>query len=218
MAVYRYVKEGKITGKKRSFCDFCGRQLRWYENIPVVSWVIQGGRSRCCGKRLDITYPIVELLVGILFVAVGFNLIGWLIAALLVFSAAVDAKYQILPDFSTIILVILALFFGSGNILVAGGAAGLLLGLNLITRGKGMGMGDVKLAVFMGLFLGWPKIIIAFYTAFISGAIVGLVLLVTKRAERKSTIAFGPFLIFGTGVAWYYGSRIWEKFGSLVLP
>lgn len=239
MAVYRYavkikIQKSKVKTKiqksKFSCCDFCGRQLRWYENIPVVSWVIQAGKSRCCGKRLSITYPIVELLMGILFsityyvLRITYNaeiwqiILGLIIVTLLVFSAVVDAKYMILPDFSTIILVALALFFGGGNILTALGAAGFLGLLYLLTRGKGMGLGDVKLSIFMGLFLGWPKIVVAFYLAFMSGAIVGAVMLILKRKERKSEIAFGPFLILGTISAWYYGSRIWEIVESRALP
>lgn len=225
MAIYRVAincklesEKFKVKSKKRSFCDYCGRQLRWYENIPVLSWIIQGGKSRCCQTPLPRSYPIVELLVGGLFVLVGFNLVGWLVIALLVFSAVFDAKYMILPDFSTLALIIIALLgvvFDEVNIvpyLVSVGAgAGFLLLLNLLTRGKGMGMGDVKLAIFMGLFLGWPKMLVAMYLAFITGAVVGLGWLVLKKKKRKSEIAFGPFLILGTGIAWYYGNRIWEK-------
>ncbi len=237
MAVYRYVKEGKITGKKRSFCDFCGRQLGWNENIPVISWVIQRGKSKCCGNPLPRSYPVVELLTGILFLVMSYKLRveynvnvwqmtwGLVVVTLLVFSAVVDAKYQVLPDFSTGVLIVIAFLgvvFDERNLapylLSALGGAGVLGGLNLITRGRGMGMGDVKLAVFMGLFLGWPKILVAFYVAFISGALVGLGLLMLRKVGRKSIIAFGPFLIFGTGVAWYYGSRIWEIVEKEVLP
>ncbi len=226
MAVYRtagrygLIKEGDHEGRPynrdRSFCDFCGKQLPWFENIPVVSWVIQGGKSRCCRTPLPWSYPVVELLMGIIFLVIGFNVVGWLIMSLLIFSGVFDAKYMILPDFSTYILIIVALIVGH-NWLVAIGAAGLLLMLHVVTKGKGMGMGDVKLAIFMGLFLGWPGIVVAMYTAFISGAMVGLGLLMIGRKGRKSEIPFGPFLILGTVIAWYYGNRIWEIVQSWVL-
>jgi leader peptidase (prepilin peptidase) / N-methyltransferase len=77
-----------------------------------------------------------------------------------------------------------------------------LLFLNLITKGKGMGMGDVKLAIFVGLFLGWPRILVAMYAAFIVGAVVGVGLILGKKVKRKSQIPFGPFLILGTAIAY----------------
>jgi len=144
----------------------------------------------------------------------------------LVFSAVFDLKYMILPDFSTVILIILAVIFLfvetpcvaslQDNILSALVASGFLLILNLITKGNGMGMGDVKLAVFMGLFLGYPKTIIAFYVAFIVGAIWGLILMIFKKATKKSQVPFGPFMILGFFVAWWFGNLI-LKFVSIKL-
>ena len=233
----------------RSFCDGCGRQLKGYENIPVLSWVIQGGRTRCCHKKLPISYPIVELLTGILFLAffwmkvfpnldngfileipgmdmvalrMGLGLLMYLIIIVcLIFSAFFDLKHMILPDKSTIVFVVCGLFLLVlsamdnslwspvwQNIITALIASGFLGSLYLITRGKGMGLGDVKFALFMGLFLGWQKTIIAFYVAFIVGAIVGVGLILGKKANRTSLIPFGPFLILGTFVAWWGGAYI----------
>ena len=213
--------KSKIENEKRSFCDFCGKQLHWYENIPVISWVIQKGKSRCCGKRLPYQYPMVEILTGVLFLLIGGQIgpplqmiTGFVFITLLVFSTVFDLKYMILPDFSTYILVGLSLFLLLINkeniflyLLSAVGASGFLLFLNLITKGKGMGLGDVKLAIFMGLFLGWPKILVAMYAAFISGAVVGVILIINKKAKRKTLIPFGPFLIFGTLFAYYLNFR-----------
>jgi len=124
-------------------------------------------------------------------------------------------KYMILPDFSTVILLIsaLALWFISNTgrweyFLAAVGAVGFLGLLYLITKGKGMGLGDVKLAVFMGLFLGGQKTILAFYMAFVIGALVSLILMIFKKANRKTLIPFGPFLILGILVAWFWGNEI----------
>lgn len=237
MLVYRTAKRYgvlkskslKVESKNRSFCDFCGRQLRWYENIPVVSWVIQGGRSRCCRRKLPVSYPLLELGMGILFVIANnqisinpnniqypiFNfqtIIGFIVVVLLVFSAVFDFRYMILPDFATVILVIGAIGYmllethghaSLQSVAAAVGAAGFLALLNILTRGKGMGWGDVKLAVFMGLFLGWPLIVGAFYIAFITGAVAGVTMILVGKAKRKTAIPFGPFLILGTLVAWW---------------
>ena len=223
--------------EKRSFCDYCGRQLNWYENVPVISWLILKGKTKCCYKKLPLSYPVVELVMGILFVlfflVFRFNfvetlhatsllqlILGFLIIVFLVFSAVFDLKYMILPDFSTVILIGCAIVFLLGDmwgrhiglplqqILSALVASGFLLILNLITKGSGMGMGDVKLALFMGLFLGYPKTIIAFYVAFVVGAILGLILMIFKKADRKTQVPFGPFMILGILVAWWWGDLI----------
>ncbi len=256
MLVYRTAEKYKIlkikradTGvrpynKNRSFCDYCGKQLNWYENVPVISWLILKGKTKCCQKKLPLSYPVVELLMGVLFVIfyrfqtslpawqisdlrsqMVMFLGGLLIIVFLVFSAVFDLKYMILPDFSTVILIIIAIIgilIGRPQespvqfILSAVVAAGFLLILNLMTKGKGMGMGDVKLAVFIGLFLGFPKIIVAFYVAFIVGAVIGLLLIFFKKAKKKTQIPFGPFLILGTLVSWWWGEIILKLVYSII--
>jgi len=237
MAVkYKLVKLGRDKSrhynKNRSFCDYCGKQLHWYENIPIVSWLILRGRSKCCQKKLSRFYPIIELVTGIILVLITyrFNLFSgrfslpiemmqlfWLliIVTLLLFLTVFDLKYLILPDFAVITLIIisfLGVIFDEPNIIPylvsASVGSGFLLILYLITKKRGIGFGDVKLAVFMGLFLGWPKIIIALYIAFIVGAIVGVVGIFFKKITKKSKIAFGPFLILGTIVTWIWGNQI----------
>jgi len=235
---YKILKFSKsnfqFSKKKRSFCDFCGRQLRWYENIPVVSWIVQKGKSRCCGKKLPVSYPLVEIGTGVLFVIFNFQFLifnsgnilggvmGIVVITLLVLSAVFDARYMILPDFSTYILIGLAFFgvvFDEKDIVPylvsALGAAGFLGLLYLATKGKGMGLGDVKFAVFMGLFLGWPKILVAFYLAFIVGAGWGLGMMLLRRMKRKSLMPFGPFLIGATLVSWWWGEKIWYSVSRL---
>lgn len=237
MLVYRVAVEYGLTkgdhksrpyNNNRSFCDYCGRQLGWYENIPVVSWIIQKGKTRCCRKKLPVLYPIVEIIMGILFLIYDLrfmiqesNIILWIlglvIIVFLVFSGVFDLKYMILPDFSTAILVISAfvwLMVGAIHelplhLLSAAGSFLFLYFLYLITKKRGMGFGDVKLAIFMGLFLGYPKIIVAFYVAFIVGAVIGSFLLIfNKKMNKKTPIPFGPFLILGTLVAWWWGNQI----------
>ena len=227
----------------RSFCDYCGKQLYWYENVPVISWLIQKGKTRCCGKKLPVAYPIVEVITGLLFLLnfkfltrlpVGqvFNqiqnqnflnlnfktvlelVLSFVIITFLVFSTVFDLKYMILPDFSTIILVICAMVFLfvetpdlaslQGKALSAIISFGFLYFLYLITKKKGMGLGDAKLAIFMGLFLG-RKVVLAFYVAFIVGALVAIFLMLAKKANKKTKIAFGPFLILGIIVSWFWG-------------
>lgn len=241
MLVYRTAVNYRLLRRKtprndiggRSFCDYCGKKLSWLENIPIVSWVVQQGKTRCCGKKLDWSYPLVEIGTGVLFVVTNYKLliannfeiynfqslifllISLVIITFLVFEAVFDLKYMILPDFGIIILTVCSvvlILINRENIinylLAAGGAAGFLGLIHLLTKGKGMGLGDVKYAVFMGLLLGVGKVIVAFYIAFIVGAVVAVGLMMAGRVGRKSMIAFGPFLILGTMVAWWWGETI----------
>ncbi len=244
MLVYRTAIKYKILKPAikglglRSGCDFCGKRLGWYENVPLVSWLIQRGKSRCCGKKLSVAYPMVEAGMGLLFwisfsqqwpilnyrsvMVLFFSLI---VVTFLMFSTVFDVEYMVLPDFSTGILVgvaviLLALqgqvFYLGQYLLAMGVGVGFLLVLHLATKGKGMGMGDVKLAAFMGMFLGWPGIIVAFYVAFIAGAIVGGWLMFFGKLKRKSIICFGPFLILGTLVSWWGGDGLISSFKFLI--
>jgi prepilin signal peptidase PulO-like enzyme (type II secretory pathway) len=143
---------------------------------------------------------LVEVVIGIIFLLNYQSPINVIILSLLVFSLVFDLKYMILPDFSTYILIGLSLIYWQ-NWLSGLGAFLFLLILHVGTKGKGMGFGDVKLAVFMGLYLGFPDIVVSFYVAFIVGAIVGVSLMIMKKASRKTMIPFGPFLILGTVMA-----------------
>ncbi len=238
VVVYR-VLTGESPFKGRSKCDFCQKQIAWYDNIPLLSFVFLKGRCRNCGKKISWRYPILELLSGCLFVwwfAVGqmfFRLtqlpyktvqpVFWLIIGVGLTSLAVaDLFYGVLPDVFTISLTILALLYRA-VLTIAGiiqltdfalmivsalGAAGFFWGLKLITKDKGMGMGDVKLALLMGLLLGWPKILVAQFAAFLTGALAGIILIIAGKKKFGQTIPFGPFLVWGTAIALVWGEKI----------
>ncbi|HEX8923196.1 MAG TPA: A24 family peptidase, partial [Patescibacteria group bacterium] len=151
-----------------------------------------------------------------------------IIITMLIFEAYFDLTYMLLPDFSSIILWLCSLIlwglkvFGSGHIIFENWiamamAGGFLLTLHLITRGKGMGMGDVIYALFMGFLLGYEKLVVAFYIAFIGGAVVGLILMLLRKVNKKQPIPFGPFLIAGTIIAWWFGEKIWILVTGMIL-
>lgn len=193
----------------RSQCDYCNKKLRWYELIPIVSYIIQKGRCRRCHKRLSIQYPLVEFITGIGFVFLYPQFVSLIIFCALLVVFVADLKYQIIPDS---MLVIAAIGAGLGglwvNALAGLGAALFFYMLWRITRGRGMGFGDVKLACVLGLLLGFPGIVIALYAAFLTGAIVGVILILRGKAGLKSKIPFGPFLILGFVFAYYYETSI----------
>lgn len=232
MAVWRVEYKQPILKKQRSFCDFCKKPLRFYDNIPLLSFLVYGGKSRCCGKKLPRYYPVVEMFTGILFALKsppnplfeergGTALLVLLgIWALLVFEAVFDIRKMMIPDATAMPLIVLAelrrrlLGLPVSEWWSALGA-GLFIWLLTKIKIKGrqaMGEGDALLAVFMGLFLGFPKIIVAFYVAFISGAVIGLILIAKRKKKQLSPIPFGPFLIFGTIIAYFWGEKIINLF------
>lgn len=215
--------ESVLVGRSR--CDWCKKTLRWYELIPVISFVIQGGRCRRCHKPLSIQYPLIELISAIGFVilyslfsskSLNLQISSYLIFLSLLVIFVSDLKYQIIPD-SMIILGLIGAIGQIGaktNNLFAGvGAAAFFLLLFLVTRGRGLGLGDVKLAFLLGLLLGFPSIIVALYGAFLTGAIVGVILIVRGQKKLQSKIAFGPFLIIGYCIALVWSDQIiyWWK-------
>ena len=207
--------ESVVWGRSR--CDYCKKPLRWFELIPLLSFFIQKGRCLRCHKKLSWQYPLVELATGVGFVVLqgqafearqGLALWGSLVvfSSLLVIFVA-DFKYQIIPDSMVVLGVVGALGVTGGvweigeHAFVGLVAATFFFLLWFITRGRGMGLGDVKLVFLLGLLLGYPGIIVALYVAFLTGAIVGVILVVVRKKSLKSNIAFGPFLIIGTLIA-----------------
>lgn len=216
----------------RSHCDYCHRVLRWYELIPIVSYILQGGKCLRCKQTLSIQYPLIEGIVGVSFILLYwlFGTEVWIFMASIVLFCSFlvlfvsDLKYQILPDsmvFLSLIGSILWVRIQSPNVWIVNlaaaiGSFALFWGIWFITRGKGMGFGDVKLSGVLGLFLGYPLIVVSFYTAFLTGAFAGVILILGKKKKLKSKIAFGPFLIFGALVALLWGEIIIDWWRQLL--
>lgn len=193
--------------KGRSFCDSCKAELSWYDNIPLFSFLLYHGRSRCCGKKISIRYPLIELVTALGFVVLysvlGFSILLTTYYLLLILTLSIliiDLEHQIIPDELSWLILLLGLFTVHRSLFTSLFSAFffslLLLALYLATKGRGMGLGDVKLAIPIGLWLGLEKGMIWLMLSFISGGIVASVLLLLKKAKLKTKIAFGPFLIF----------------------
>jgi len=219
VVVYRLPRGlGFVRG--RSFCPKCKHKINWFDNVPVISFLILKGRCRFCGRKISWRYPLIELLAGALFYLSylsHLSFLSYLLICGLVVIFFVDLEHQIIPD--EIVIPLSVLFLGYrlltniqyliSNFLITGIVSFLFLYLiHLLTKGKGMGLGDVKLAFLMGLVLGFPKIVVAFYLAFLTGAFVGVILILLSRAKLKQKIAFGPFLVFGTIFSLLWGEKI----------
>lgn len=230
--IYR-LPSGESFLIQRSYCPYCKHKLSWKDLIPIFSFLILKGKCRYCHHQISLQYPLVELATGILFVlifwildfgfdlAFGFwNLIFYLvIACFLIIIFFYDLKHYIIPDKIIYPAIATALFyqlFGIWNLeigilkpILSAILAGLFfLSIVLFSRGKWMGVGDVKLAFFMGLFLGFPNILIALFLAFFIGAIIGIGLIISGKKTLKSEVPFGPFLVVGTFIALFWGQAI----------
>lgn len=216
----------------RSHCSRCHASLRWYELIPLVSYGLQAGRCRHCLQRISWRYPVVELITGLVYALIASvtaeywsQLALTVVASLMIVLALIDLVQGILPDALTLggtaFAVVVNLALGSSNVLGGTTSAfdgwqwgilvgvGTLGGLVIITKGRGMGLGDVKLGALIGASLGGSATVLALWIAFLTGAIIGIGLVVTKRARWRSTeLPFGPYLAFGWLIAVSWGTPI----------
>lgn len=247
VVIYRMVHNDSAL-RGRSYCDNCKEPIAWYDNIPLVSFLLLHRRCRHCGAPIPWEYPAVEFLTGSLFIwwyfigSTFFRLsakpflflqpLFWLFVGLiLVVIFFADFIYFIIPD-SAVLLLGLAtlgyrLLLTTQHIMmprdfylsiVSGVAAGLFfLFLYLATRRKGMGLGDVKYVVVMGLLLGWPSILVGLFMAFVIGASVGVSLIVLGKKHLQSRIPFGPFLVIGTLIALLWGEKLATMYLSTLL-
>jgi len=203
-----------------SHCPGCGTPVKPYDNIPVLSWLLLRGRCRSCGERISVRYPLVEALTGLLCVgavlthssAAGISL-SIVLILLVVPAAAIDLEHRIIPNLITVpgaaLAIALGLALDPGGEparLIGGAAAGGFLLVAALAYPGGMGMGDVKLAAMMGLFLG-AAVAPAVLVALLAGTLVGAVIIARKgaRAGRKTAVPFGPFLALGALVAVFAG-------------
>jgi leader peptidase (prepilin peptidase) / N-methyltransferase len=223
---------GQSVVSPRSRCPKCGYSLQWYDNIPVLSWLMLRGRCRSCGAGVSIQYPLVELITGALFV-----LVVWmtppgplvatrlLLVSSLVALFAIDLEHQILPNVITLpgiaIGLLLSLIAPPGwkDALIGAALGGGILyaiagAYYLWRREEGMGMGDVKMLAMIGAFLGWKAVLVTLVLASFAGALIGVLLMAAQRGNMKFALPFGTFLALGAVaamlvgdplVAWYAG-------------
>ena len=216
------VPRGESLVSPGSHCPACDAPVRPYDNIPVLSWLLLRGRCRNCGVRISPRYPLVELLTAAVFVIVvalnGLDedlLLELPFVAALIALAAIDLDHRLLPNRIVYPLaawgVVATLLVERPDLaenLVAGAGAFTFLFLAVLAYPRGMGMGDVKLAGVMGLYLG-PSVIPALLIAFLAGSVVGLTMIAREGASaRKKAVPFGVFLALGGIVALLAGPEL----------
>jgi leader peptidase (prepilin peptidase)/N-methyltransferase len=217
------VPRGESIVGPRSRCPGCGTQIAAYDNVPVLSWALLRGRARCCGVAISARYPLTELALGALYAATVLVLWGdpTQLALGLVFVTALtaitltDLEQRIIPNKILIVATVLGAAIAAigdpGSLperAIAAVAAGGLLFLAALAYPRGMGMGDVKLAAVMGLFLG-RNVAPAILVALLAGSLVGLAMIARHgAAARKRAIPFGPFLALGGVVGLLAGDEL----------
>jgi leader peptidase (prepilin peptidase) / N-methyltransferase len=216
-----------------SRCPGCGYELRWYDNIPVVSYALLGGRCRSCRSRISIRYPIIEIITMAVFLA-HYRVIGpdiilvprLFFACLLIVLFAIDLEHHLLPNAITLPGIVVGLLF---SLLLPPGiisaAIGTLMGggsLWLIGEAyyrysgqEGMGGGDVKMLAMIGAFLGWKLAIVTLVFSSIAGALIGMLVLAIRRGGLQYALPYGTFLALGALVASLYGDQIVEWYVGL---
>lgn len=225
--IYRLYHKKTISG--RSFCPKCGHQIAFYDNIPLLSFIVLGGRCRHCRQSISWQYPMVELAAGFLFLAVAsrYSLIqypvsgiqhlvrDWLMLFALLFIFVYDIKYYliedivILPIAASVFILNLILKVPVLNLILAATlAAGFFVLQYFLTRGKGIGLGDFRIGLLMGLYFGWPKILVAISSAYIIGMIIAVFLIILKKKKLSSRVPLGPFLVIGSLITMFYGQQI----------
>ena len=214
--------------KKPSYCTKCKKQIKWYDLIPVLSFIALRGKCRHCKKPISWQYPLVEFATGFLFVLAFWKLdpadcqlmiFPLFFISILIIVFVYDLKHMLIPDKVIFPAIAIAAIYAIINILntkykildtiIAASIGSLFFyALYAISRGKWIGFGDVKLAIFMGLILGWPNILAGLLLGFLLGGIIGVILILIHRKKMKSQVSFGPFLVVGTLIAMFWGKEI----------
>ena len=216
VCIYRIPKH-EDWAKQRSHCMKCGYQLKWYDLVPLISWICLGGRCRKCKEKISIQYPIIELLNAFLYMVVfyvnGFNILSILFclltSALIVLSVIDFRTYEIPLGINIFILALgliqLGMDYGNWKTYVIGlfTVSLPLYLIILLTKGKAMGGGDMKLMAVCGLLLGWQKIILAFVIGCIIGSVIHLIRM--KVSKEQHVLALGPYLSVGVWFALLWG-------------
>ncbi|NQU95874.1 MAG: prepilin peptidase [Candidatus Omnitrophica bacterium] len=231
VCIYRLPRKESVV-RPRSHCPSCARAIPWYDNVPILSFLMLAGKCRFCKKRISVVYPIVEILSGLicvlLFLTFGLTVkffILWYFLSALVVVSFIDLRIHEIPDEITLSGIALGMVAAAlyppllgkvGHLsslldsflgVIVGGGSIYLLGFigEFIFKKEAMGGGDVKLLAMIGAFLGWKLAIFTFFLAPLSGSIVGITLKIKKGEE---IIPYGPHLSLAAVIALFYGERL----------
>jgi len=226
VCIYRLPKEESIIWP-RSHCPTCKKMIRFYDNIPLISYLLLRGRCRYCKGPISLQYPLVEGITALssLFLIIKFGpslsyLFYFAFVAALIAITVIDLYHQIIPDgislpgigvglLASLVIPQITFFNSLMGILLGGGSLFLVATLyEWIFKREGMGGGDVKLLAMIGAFLGWKAVILTILLSSLIGSITGILIMILKGKDFKYAIPFGPFLSMGAVIALFYGENL----------
>ncbi|MGE9744592.1 prepilin peptidase [Bdellovibrio bacteriovorus] len=236
VVIYRLPREESVV-KPRSYCYSCKTQIKWYDNIPILSWFILRGKCRKCQAKFSFRYPLVEIIMAVLF-ALSYHYAGltWTLLEYLIFifglvvCTFIDLDHMILPDEFTLSGIVIGLVGAALNpqrefldalfgVLMGGGFLwGMAYVYYMFTKNEGMGGGDIKLLAWIGAIVGWKAIPFVIMTSAIVGSVIGLIAARKQKAGLKTVIPFGPYLALGAVVYLFGGEAIALWYLGLFLP
>jgi leader peptidase (prepilin peptidase)/N-methyltransferase len=220
-----------------SHCPHCDYRIRWYDNIPLFSYLLLRGKCRGCGTGISLQYPLVELLNGLLTLALFLRfgptlafLVLFLFCSALVVITFIDLEHQIIPDEISLPGIVVGFIFSFFlpdhswlnsllGILLGGGSLLLVAyAYQWLTGKEGMGGGDIKLLAMMGAFLGWKSIPFIIFASSLVGSVVGITIILVQKKDSKLAIPFGPYLAFGAVLYIFYGRQIIQWYLAIGSP
>lgn len=228
VVIYRLPREQSLL-QPPSSCPKCGHRIKWYDNIPVVSYILLGGKCRFCGEKISLVYPLVEVLTAGCFVLVYFHNLKFfdlqffadcLFVSLLIALGFIDYFHQIIPDHLTLPGLILAVVYSPfrydlnlrQSLLGAVLGAGFLLIVYLVyllwRKKEGLGMGDVMMMLLVGAYLGIGRTVLTLFLSSVVGAVVGLLLVKLRGKDLQFAIPFGTFIAPAAFVALIWGEPL----------
>jgi len=235
VCIYR-IPEGMSIVKPNSRCGHCGHALKTLDLVPVCSWISLRGKCRYCGDKISVRYPIVELLTALMFLFVflefGISMItlfNWILTGILITVFFTDLDHMIIPNKVILFGLVSGAFvagyhysygyefyYGSGDFHGFIGmicASAILYLIALITKliygnEGGIGMGDVKLFMVIGLYVGWSYSLLILWLTFIIGGVFGVILLFLFKKDRKQAIPFAPFIVISTFICLFFGDEL----------
>jgi len=250
--IWRLHKKESMLG--RSYCPKCRHKIAWYDNIPLLSFLLLKGKCRHCQKKISIQYPLVELITGVLFVMAfvinihyplselyplsiihypllklyTFNFILstiklWFVISVMIIIFIYDLRWYLILDIVTLpaclIVLLLNYFLGFSlwNLLISGiiGSSFFLFQF-IISRGKWIGGGDIRLGLLMGFIFGWPQVILAIFLGYFIGSIVGVRLIIAGKKQLGSQVPLGIFLSTSTIITLFWGQEILSWYLNLI--
>ena len=233
VCICRMPKDESIVSPP-SHCPFCDYRIRWYDNIPLLSYLLLRGKCRGCGAHISLQYPLVELLNGLLTLAIFYRFgLSITFVALFLFCSSlvvitfIDIEHQIIPDEISLSGIVIGFIFSFFlpwqtwlnsllGILLGGGSLLLVAyGYQWLTGKEGMGGGDIKLLAMMGAFLGWKSIPFIIFASSLVGSILGITIMLIQKKDSKLAIPFGPYLAFGAILYIFYGRQLIQWYFSL---